>query len=236
MNNNQTLYLVSTPIGNYEDITLRALNILKSVDFIICEEIKEARRLLSNYQIEKPLLQINEHNEKENTPEIIKELKSGKIAALISDCGTPIFSDPGLYLVNQCLEAKIKIVPIPGANSVIQALSGAGLNLDNFYFYGWLPAKTELRRQELLRLKNMHELIIFMETPYRLKKIVGDIVQYFGPNTYCILAFELTTANETFYRGSAKDIYQMAEEKNLKGEFVLLVEKRLKKRSNYKNK
>ena len=122
---NTTLYLVSTPIGNYEDISLRAINVLKSVDFIICEEFKEARRLLSHYQIEKELHSINEHNEKEASQEIFQKIKEGKSAALISDCGTPLFSDPGNLLVQMCIVAKINVVAIPGASSLLPALVGS---------------------------------------------------------------------------------------------------------------
>ncbi|MDP4192886.1 MAG: SAM-dependent methyltransferase, partial [Bacteroidota bacterium] len=132
------LYLVSTPIGNYDDITLRALNILKSVDFIICEEFKEARRLLAHYQIEKELVSLNEHNEHEEADGILLRMVGGESAALISDCGTPLFSDPGHLLVEICISQKIEVVPVPGANSLLPALTGSGLDFEKFYYYGWL--------------------------------------------------------------------------------------------------
>ena len=129
----KTLYIVSTPIGNYEDITLRALRVLKEVDFIICEEFKEARRLLSKYKIEKQLLELNEHNENEVSDEVLQMLLEGKSAALISDCGTPLFSDPGHLLVDLSILNKIDVVPVPGVSSLLTALVGSGMDFEKFY-------------------------------------------------------------------------------------------------------
>ncbi|MEJ2616884.1 MAG: SAM-dependent methyltransferase, partial [Ignavibacteriaceae bacterium] len=147
------LYLVSTPIGNYEDITLRALKILKEVDFIICEEFKEARRLLSYHKIEKELVSVNEHNESEVVNDIILKIADGKSAAVISDCGTPLFSDPGHLLVELCISQKIDVIPIPGANSLLPALTGSGLDFEKFYYYGWLSPNKQIRRKQLIDLK-----------------------------------------------------------------------------------
>ena len=223
---NSKLYIVSTPIGNLEDITLRAINILKEVDFIICEEFKEARRLLSHFKIEKELFSINEHNEEESSQEILTLLKTGKSAALISDCGTPLFSDPGKILVRMCIDSQINVVPVPGASSLLPALAGSGLNLDRFYYAGWLSPKTEIRKKELSRLKSIHELIILMETPYRLKTILKDISDVFGNKTDTVLAFDLTLSTEKFFRGSVSEILKTAQSQNLKGEFVLLINNR----------
>ena len=223
---NTTLYLVSTPIGNYEDISLRAINVLKSVDFIICEEFKEARRLLSHYQIEKELHSINEHNEKEASQEIFQKIKEGKSAALISDCGTPLFSDPGNLLVQMCIAAKINVVAIPGASSLLPALVGSGFNLDKFYYAGWLSPKSELRKKELFRLKSIKELIVLMETPYRLKAILTDVSKIFGDSTKIVVAFDLTLPTEKYFRGTVSEILKSVTEKNLKGEFVLLINNR----------
>lgn len=220
---NAKLYIVSTPIGNYEDISFRAVNILKSVDFIICEEFKEARRLLSHYQIEKELISLNEHNEKESSQEIFLKIKEGKSAALISDCGTPLFSDPGSLLVQMCIAAKIDVVPIPGASSLLPALIGSGFNPDKFYYAGWLSPKSDLRKKELLRLKSVKELIVLMETPYRLKAILADASKIFGGSTKIIVAFDLTLPTEKFFRGTVSEILKSVSEKNLKGEFVLLI-------------
>ena len=221
-----TLYITPTPIGNYEDITLRALRILKEVDFIIFEELKPARRLLAYYEIKKELFSVNEHNEKENTQEIINKLLEGKTAALISDAGTPLFSDPGHFLVNQCIENKIKVVPLPGANSLIPALISSGLDLEKFYHFGWLSPKKEIRNRELQNLKKRKELIVIMETPYRLKRLLSDIKKHFGENSYIVLAYKLTMKEETIFRGQVKKVLNTVEQENLKGEFVLLVDNR----------
>lgn len=217
------LYLVATPIGNYDDITLRALNILKECNFIICEEFKEARRLLSHYKIEKELLQVNEHNEKEAANDILLRLISGENAALISDCGTPLFSDPGHLLVEICISQNIEVVPVPGANSLLPALTGSGIDCEKFYYYGWLSPKTEERRLELSRLKFIKSVIVILDTPYRLRKTLEDVVSTFGANTNVCLAYQLTMKNEFFFRGKAMDVLKVALERGLKGEFVLVV-------------
>lgn len=220
---NGNLYLVSTPIGNYDDITIRALDILKHVDFIICEELKEARRLLSHYGIEKELTSLNEHNEKEVVNDILLKLIDNKSAALISDCGTPLFSDPGHLLVEVCISQRINIVPVPGANSLLPALIGSGFDFEKFYYYGWLSPKKDIRRQQLFKLKNIREVIVILDTPYRLKSLLLDIVKVFGKHVSLVLAFELTLKDERFYRGTTEEVLSIAEEKNLKGEFVLLL-------------
>lgn len=221
-----TLYITPTPIGNYEDITFRALRILKEVDFIICEELKPARRLLAYYEIKKELFSVNEHNEKENTQEIINKLLEGKTAALISDAGTPLFSDPGHFLVNQCIANKIKVVPLPGANSLIPTLISSGLDFEKFYHFGWLSPKKEIRNRELQNLKKRKELIVIMETPYRLKRLLSDIKKHFGESTYIVLAYKLTMKEETIFRGQVKKVLNTVEQENLKGEFVLLIDNR----------
>jgi len=221
---NRKLYLVSTPIGNHDDITLRALKILQEADFIICEEYKEGRRLLSQYKIEKELIALNEHNEKESVNEILLKIINGQNAALISDCGTPLFSDPGHLLVEVCISQRIDIVPVPGANSLLPALTGSGLDFEKFFYYGWLSPKKDIRRQELYKLKYMKYVIVILDTPYRIKPLLADVVKMIGKNTRVVLAFELTKKGEIFYRGTAEEILKIAEQKNLKGEFVLLVD------------
>ena len=223
---NGKLYIVSTPIGNHEDITLRALNILKSVDFIICEELKEGRRLLSNYKIDKELITLNEHNEKEAVDEILMMFVEGKSAALISDCGTPLFSDPGHLLVDVLISQKIQIVPVPGASSIMTALVGSGFDIEKFYYYGWLSPKKDERRGQLIRMKGIHEVIILMDTPYRLKTLLADVAKILGNNVPVVLAYQLTMGNERFYRGNAGQVLSSAETNNLKGEFVLIINNR----------
>jgi 16S rRNA (cytidine1402-2'-O)-methyltransferase len=218
------LYLVSTPIGNYEDITIRALNILKSVDFIICEEFKESRRMLSFYQIEKALFSLNEHNEKDVVNDILLKLTEGKTAALISDCGTPLFSDPGHLLVDILISQKIHIVPVPGANSLLPALIGSGFDIEKFYYYGWLSPNKDKRRQQLFKIKNIKELIVILDTPYRIRQLMTDVVRILGKNLRAVIAFQLTMEGERYYRGTTADLLQIAEDKKLKGEFVLIIE------------
>ena len=220
---NGKLFLVSTPIGNWDDITLRALRILREVDFIICEEFKEARRLLSEYKIEKELTSLNEHNEKEVADEILLKILEGNSAALISDCGTPLFSDPGHLLVELCISQNIQVVPVPGANSLLPALTGSGLDFEKFYYFGWLSPKKEIRQQQLLQLKKINEVIILLDTPYRLKSLLADVVKILGKNAQVVLAYQLTMGNERFYRGTAEEVLSIAERTNLKGEFVLIL-------------
>ena len=222
-----TLYITPTPIGNYEDITLRAIKMLSEADFIFCEEIKPANRLLAHLKISQQLIPLNEHNEKEIVDEIIGKLKEeSRTAALISDGGTPLFSDPGHYLVEQCITNKINIVPLPGANSLIPALVSSGFNIEKFYYYGWLSPKNEIRKNELLKLKKIKELIVILETPYRLKRLLTDVVTFFGPHQKISLAFNISMKDERIYRNSASVILKIATENNLKGEFVLLVDNR----------
>jgi len=221
------LFIVPTPIGNFEDITLRAIRVLKEVDFIICEEFKVARKLLSKLEIpQKDLMQINEHNENDNFQEIITNLKNGKSAALISDAGTPIFSDPGEILLASAIQNKIHIIPLPGANSVITALSAAGINLNSFKFAGWLPVKSDLRKLAFAKIKKTDDLIILMETPYRLLKILEEIAQFLGEEQFIILAYRLTFDDEFIYRGIVKKVLSEAKKRSLKGEFVLIIDNR----------
>lgn len=217
------LFIVSTPIGNYEDITLRALRVLKECDFIICEEFKEARRLLSGYNINKELVSLNEHNENDIADELILKIQKAKSAALISDCGTPLFSDPGHLLVDLAIQNKIDVIPVPGASSIIAALVGSGLDFGKFYYYGWLSPKKDIRRKQLLDLRKRKETIVLMDTPYRLKTLLADCVKILGANIPCVLAFELTMEREKFYRGNAGNILSQIEKENLKGEFVLII-------------
>src|SRR3970282_2174435 len=208
------LYLVSTPIGNYDDITLRALRILKEADFIICEEFKEARRFLSQQHIDKELFALNEHNENEAANDLLLKILEGKTAALISDAGTPLFSDPGHLLVELCISQKIDVIPVPGANSLLPALICSGLDFEKFYYYGWLSPKKDERRSELLKLKGIREVIVLLDTPYRLKSLLADVVKMLGKNIRTVLAFDLTMKTEKSYRGTAEEVLKIAEQKN----------------------
>jgi len=207
------LYIVSTPIGNYDDITLRAVRILKEVDLIISEEFKEARRLLSHLSINKELFSINEHNENENVDEIILALVDGKSAALISDCGTPLFSDPGHLLVQLAIQNRIEVIPVPGASSILAALVGSGINFEKFYYYGWLSPKKDIRKKQLLDLKKRKEVIVLMDTPYRLRTLLEDVEKLWNKNMPIVLAYELTKAKEKFYRGTSEEVFRLAVRK-----------------------
>lgn len=222
------LFITATPIGNYEDITLRAIKVLNSVDFIVCEDLKEARRLLSKLEIKKELVTLNEHDEAENTPEIMERLANGESAALISDCGTPMIADPGHHLLDNALAFGIDIIPVPGVSSLTTALSISALHAEKFYYYGWLPVKKEMRLKELKRLTKLYELLIFLETPYRLKNIAREVVDNFGRGAETVLAFNLTQPSEKIIRGSAGRLLEVVTKNNLKGEFVLLVDNRKK--------
>ncbi len=221
---NGKIFLVSTPIGNYDDMTLRGIKKLQEADFIICEEYKEARRLLAHYKIEKELLSLNEHSEGDVINDILLRIVNGETASLISDCGTPLFSDPGHLLVDVCISQKIEVVPVPGANSLLPALIGSGLDFEKFFYYGWLSPKKDVRRQELFKLKHLPYVIVILDTPYRLRTLLADVVKMLGRNVRAVLAFELTKKGERFYRGTTQDLLQIAEQKNLKGEFVLLID------------
>lgn len=223
---NRKLNLVSTPIGNPDDITLRALKILKESDLIVCEELKPARRLLSNYEIQKELVPLNEHNENESAREVIRLIKEGKTVSVISDGGAPLFSDPGHYLVELCIQNSIQVVPVVGANSLIPALTGSGLDIEKFYYYGWLSPNKEQRRKELNLLKNRKELIVILDTPYRLLKLLVDVEMIFGKKQSIVLAYKLTMPEEKFFRGEISQIRSQIEKARLKGEFVLLIENR----------
>ncbi|MCH7974300.1 MAG: 16S rRNA (cytidine(1402)-2'-O)-methyltransferase [Bacteroidetes bacterium] len=223
------LYIVSTPIGNWDDITLRALRILKDADFVICEEYKEARRLLSHYEIKKELFALNEHNENEVADELLFKIISGESAALISDCGTPLFSDPGHLLIDLLISQNIDVIPVPGVSSLLPALICSNFDFEKFYYYGWLSPKKELRRQQLHKLKSMKEVIVILDTPYRLKSLMADIVRVLGKKIPVVVAFQLTMKDEKYYRGSAEKILKQVEAKNLKGEFVLIVDNKKNK-------
>jgi 16S rRNA (cytidine1402-2'-O)-methyltransferase len=221
-----TLYITPTPIGNYDDITFRALKVLKEADIILCEETKPANRLLAHFNIQKELISLNEHNEKEITDEIVKNILDGKTAALISDAGTPLFSDPGHYLVEICIQNKIRIVPLPGANSLIPALVSSGLDIEKFYYFGWLSPKNEIRKQEYQKLKRIKELIVILETPYRLKRLLNDIISFFGENQKVVVAYKVSMEEENIMRDSVSKILKIVTDKKLKGEFVLLLDNR----------
>lgn len=219
-----TLYLVATPIGNPEDITLRALRVLKEVDLIVCEELKEGRKILANYQIEpKELDTLNEHNEASKVDKIINDLNSGKNVALISDAGTPVFSDPGSLLVRKAIREGIKIVPIPGASALLLALIVSGFNIEKFIYYGWLSQKRERRREELRKLKGEQRTVVIFETPYRVIPVLEDIGAVLGVERKICVAYNLTMPDEEIIRGNVIEVMNYFTEKKKKGECVIVI-------------
>jgi 16S rRNA (cytidine1402-2'-O)-methyltransferase len=216
------LLIVATPIGNYGDISLRALEVLKTADVIACEEFREGSTLLKKLGIgEKKLTILNEHNDKEGTEEIIQTLLSGQNIALISDCGTPAFADPGTNLVKRCLEYSIPVSSIPGASSLMTAISLSPLPLKEFYFAGFLPRAESERREKLAYLKSLRIPAILMDTPYRMGKLLNEITMAFGKNRLVTLAVDLTMPAESLLHGSVEEISKKVKDR--KGEFILIV-------------
>lgn len=216
------LYLVSTPIGNLEDITLRALRILKEVDLIAAEDTRHTRKLLAHYDIHKPLISYHEHNLKEKEEILLEEIKKGKSLALVTDAGTPGISDPGANLVKRFLEEAIPVIPIPGPSALITALSISGLPTESFIFYGFLPHKHSARQKMFSSLKERPETLVFFESPQRLKACLQDALKTLG-DRQAVVARELTKVFEEFYRGKLSEIVRKIEEKEIKGEITLVI-------------
>lgn len=224
MSSKNKLYVVATHIGNPDDITLRALKVLKRVDFVICEEFKVGSKLLKGYDIKKPLVLLNEHNETEQTQIILDRLvMNGETAAIISDAGTPLFADPGNNLVWQCHQNGFEVVPVPGPSSLMAALMVSGIKLEQFLYYGFLPANKDERRRAIKRLPNNYDLI-FLETPYRLKQLLADLKKILGQNRQAIIAYKLTQPEEKIFWGSLKEVSIMTKDLP-KGEFVFILKK-----------
>ena len=225
------LYIVSTPIGNLEDITIRALRILKEVDLIASEDPRTTLKLLSHYEIKKPLISYTEHKwyfsgtpHKEKQKNIIlEELLQGKNIALVSRAGTPLISDPGYELVNKLLEENIKVVPIPGVSAVVTALSVSGLATDRFIFEGFLPIKKSKVAKRLKDINTSTATIIFYESPYRVVKTLREIQKHFG-NRRVVLARELTKLYEESIRGTIDEVIAKLESSKILGEFTIIVE------------
>jgi 16S rRNA (cytidine1402-2'-O)-methyltransferase len=221
---NGVLYLVATPIGNVEDITFRAVRVLKEVDIVVYEERKEGGRLLRHLGIEKPVESLNEHNENAATFIILDHLTNGKSVALVSDCGTPVFSDPGQLLVRTAVERRIKVVPVPGASSLMPALTVSGFSIDQFVYYGWLSPKRPRRIAELQQLKRERRTIVLMDTPYRLLALLKDISDVFGESRRLCVAFNLTLPDEEIFHGTAPALFGRFSKDERKGEFVIIIE------------
>ena len=223
-NEKGVLYLVPTPIGNLDDMTFRAIQTLKDVDLIACEDTRVTQKLLNHFEIETAKTSYHEHNVQEKTSELIRDLLSGKNIAQVSDAGMPSISDPGVELVKAAIEQHISVVPLPGPNAAVTALIASGISPQPFTFYGFLSRKKSDLVVELEGLKDKEETLIFYESPYRLAKMLQSLTDVFGAERQVVLAREVTKRFEEFIRGTAEEVKQWAEETELKGEFVVIVD------------
>jgi len=217
-----TLYIVATPIGNLEDITLRAIRILREVDLIAAEDTRHSRKLLTHFGISKPLTSYFDHNKNIKGAQILAKLSDGLSVALISDAGTPCISDPGYQLVRDAVAAGIPVVPVPGACASTTALSASGLPTDSFVFEGFLPNRAGKRRERLAARKGEARVMVFHEAPTRVEASLADILEILGDREM-VLARELTKVFEEFLRGKVSEVLRTVEERGVKGEVVLLI-------------
>ena len=220
--NENGLYIVPTPIGNLKDITLRALEILKQSEFILCEDTRISKNLFNKYEIKSKLISNHKFNEKKNTLKIIEYLKSGKIVSLISDAGTPTISDPGSVLINECVKNKIKIVPLPGPSAVATAISISGFS-DQFFFYGFLPEKKQQIESELKRLSEFNSTLVFFVSPKKINKIIPKIKKYFKERKI-VICREITKLYEEFIRVNVDELKVFKKEP--KGEITVVISER----------
>jgi 16S rRNA (cytidine1402-2'-O)-methyltransferase len=227
------LYLVATPIGNLGDITLRALDVLRRVDRIACEDTRQTQKLLNHFQIATPTVSCHEHNERARARELVQALESGARIALVSDAGTPGVSDPGVWLVREAIAAGVPIIPIPGANAAISALIASGLPAGKFEFLGFLPEKPGARRTSLERLsapshadpRESPRTLIFYEAPHRVLDTLADLEAVWGPELRVVVARELTKVHEEFVRGTVAQVRrELAGRDRIRGEITLLIE------------
>lgn len=215
------LYIVSTPIGNLKDITLRAIETLKEVDFVLCEDTRTSGNLLNHLEIKKELISLNAFNEKHKIEHIVNRILSNQSAALISDAGTPLISDPGVRLVSSCIEKGIEIIPIPGASALIAALSMSGLPTDSFVFEGFIPQKKG-RQTKLKELANEERTIILYESTHRIEKLLTEFNEFL-PDRFIVVCREITKKFEETWRGYPKDLLEALPNKITKGEFVVVI-------------
>lgn len=221
MNKKGKLYLVATPIGNLDDITIRAIKVLQNVDLIAAEDTRHSLKLLNHLEISKPLISYHRHNEENKTEVLINKLLNGENIALITDAGTPAISDPGEEVVKQAIEKEIEIIPIPGACALINALICSGMNTREFVFYGFLPLNKKLRKNKFWEIKKENKTIILYEAPHKINQTLKDILQEVG-DVNIVLARELTKIHEEFIRGKISEIIEKYTD--LKGEMIIVLE------------
>jgi 16S rRNA (cytidine1402-2'-O)-methyltransferase len=217
------LYLVPTPIGNLEDISFRAIRILKEADFIAAEDTRNTKKLCNHFEITTPLVSYHEHNKEKSGEKLIEKLKDGQKIALVSDAGMPTISDPGFELVAAALQENLTVVPLPGANAALTSLIASGLPSQPFYFYGFLNRQKKEKKKELESLKNQTATIIFYESPHRLKETLTLMLEILG-NRRIALCRELTKRYEEFIRGSLTEVIEWANQDEVRGEFCLIME------------
>lgn len=217
-----TLYLVATPIGNLEDITLRALRTLKECDLVAAEDTRRTGQLLHHFGISKQLLSYFQFNEAKRSEQILERLARGEKIALVSDAGMPGISDPGERVVQACIRAGFRVEPVPGPSAVLAGLTASGLSTDEFYFVGFLPHKSAARKKKLQALSGQTATLVFYESPFRVEKLLGELAEVI-PGRNVVLARELTKKFEEFLRGNARELLEIARKRSLKGEFVVIV-------------
>ena len=217
-----TLYIVATPIGNLEDITLRAIRILKEADLIAAEDTRHTLKLLNHLDISKPLISYHRHNEDVKSDVLIEKLQEGKNIALVSDAGTPGICDPGEEIIKKCIELEINVVPIPGACAMINSLICSGIDTKEFTFLGFLPLNKKLRKNKLEEIENSNKTIIIYEAPHKLETTLKDLKQVLNKDRKIVLAREITKIHEEFIRGNIDDLIEKI--KDIKGEIVLIIE------------
>ncbi|UDG79285.1 Ribosomal RNA small subunit methyltransferase I [Candidatus Ecksteinia adelgidicola] len=220
-----TLYIVPTPIGNLGDITYRALEVLKEVDFIAAEDTRHTSLLLHHFSIHARLFSFHNYNEKKQTCKALIQLKNGKNIALVSNAGTPLINDPGYYLVHCCFKEKIRVIPLPGACAAITALCASGISSDRFCYEGFIPSRQKERKNKLLSLKKESRTLIFYESTHRLLDSLTDMIEIFGPTRYVVLARELTKIWESIYGASISNLLTWIKQDNMRsrGEIVLII-------------
>ena len=217
-----TLFIVATPIGNLEDITHRALRVLREVDLIACEDTRHTRKLLNHFGIATATISYHEHNEQERAAELCEVLESGKNIGLVSDAGTPLVSDPGFRIVNAAIDRGISVAPIPGAAAFVTALSASGLATDQFLFAGFIPSRSGARRAKLSELTSIPATLVFYEAPHRINTTLKDALEVFG-NRQAVVARELTKLHEEFARGTLSELLELFSKVEARGELVLMI-------------
>jgi len=222
MANSGSLYVVALPIGDKNDITLRALEVLKSVNLIVAEEIKTVRKIFHDYDFKSEFFLLNEHNEAKEADCVIEFLQKGENIALISDCGSPAFADPGTILIDLCHRKNIRVIPVPGASSLMSALSVCGFNIKKFHFAGFINQQKEARNTDWEALQKKTESIVLMETPYRIESFFEELAKFFPEREICF-CYKATMPEEIVKRGKAGAIKKLIKDKELKGEFVIVI-------------